>query len=379
MQSTERVYLDHAATTPVDGGVLNDMLPYFSELFGNSSSQHSFGRQTANAVTAARDKMAVALGISPAELYFTCGGTEADNLGIKGICLANADRGRHVVISAIEHPAVIESANDLKKYGFEVTFVNPDGRGVISPQAIADAMRQDTVLVAAMSANNETGVIQPIADIYSEVKARGAYLWCDCVQSAGVLPLSRFPADGYALSAHKFYGPKGAGAACIKKGVRFIRHMSGGHQERGMRGGTLNTPAIIGMSHALSLSLSRAAEDGERIARLRDEFERRVISQIDGTAVNGGGERLPSVTNISFDGCDGQNIVFLLDLNGVACSTGAACSSGATTPSHVLTAMGLDESRVRSAVRFSFGRNNTAADVDFAVEAIKKVVRAIRG
>lgn len=379
MQSTERVYLDHAATTPVDGGVLNDMLPYFSELFGNSSSQHSFGRQTANAVTAARDKMAVSLGISPAELYFTCGGTEADNLGIKGICLANVDRGRHVVISAIEHPAVIESANDLKKYGFEVTFVNPDGRGIISPQAIADAMRQDTVLVAAMSANNETGVIQPIADIYSEVKARGAYLWCDCVQSAGVLPLSRFPADGYALSAHKFYGPKGAGAACIKKGVRFIRHMSGGHQERGMRGGTLNTPAIIGMSHALSLSLSRAAEDGERIARLRDEFERRVLSQIDGTAVNGGGERLPSVTNISFDGCEGQNIVFLLDLNGVACSTGAACSSGATTPSHVLTAMGLDESRVRSAVRFSFGRNNTAADVDFAVEAIKKVVRAIRG
>lgn len=379
MQSTERVYLDHAATTPVDGGVLNDMLPYFSELFGNSSSQHSFGRQTANAVTAARDKMAVSLGISPAELYFTCGGTEADNLGIKGICLANVDRGRHVVISAIEHPAVIESANDLKKYGFEVTFVNPDGLGVISPQAIADAMRQDTVLVAAMSANNETGVIQPIADIYREVKARGAYLWCDCVQSAGVLPLSRFPADGYALSAHKFYGPKGAGAACIKKGVRFIRYMSGGHQERGMRGGTLNTPAIIGMSHALSLSLSRAAEDGERIARLRDEFERRVLSQIDGTVVNGGGERLPSVTNISFDGCEGQNIVFLLDLNGVACSTGAACSSGATTPSHVLTAMGLDESRVRSAVRFSFGRNNTAADVDFAVEAIKKVVRAIRG
>lgn len=380
MPSQSKIYLDHAATTPLDGGVFNLMAPYFSGVFGNPSSQHFYGREAANAVTSARDKMAVALGISPAELYFTGGGTEADNLGIKGIAQANAGRGRHIVVSAIEHPAVIESALDARAYGVEVTFVNPDENGVITPSAVADAMRADTSLVAVMSANNETGVIQPIEEIYNIVKGRGAYLWCDCVQSAGMLPMSRFPADGFALSAHKFYGPKGAGAACIKKGVRFLRQMSGGHQERGLRGGTINTPAIVGMAEALSLSLGRAEEDSVRIAALRDLFESEVVNQIDGVTVNGGGaERLPSHSNLSFEGCEGQNIVFLLDLNGVAASTGAACSSGATTPSHVLTAMGLGEARVKSAVRFTFGRNNTAEEVERAVGILKKVISAIRG
>lgn len=377
---SKKIYLDHAATTPLDGGVFNCMLPYLREVFGNASSQHSFGREAANAVTSARDKMAVALGISPGELYFTGSGTEADNLGLKGIALSNADGGRHIVVSAIEHPAVIESAKDLTNFGYEVTFVSPDGEGVISAEAVEEAMRPDTVLVAVMSANNETGVIQPIEGIYNVVKAHGAYLWCDCVQSAGVLPMSRFPADGFALSAHKFYGPKGVGAACIKKGIKFSRQLSGGHQEKGMRGGTTNTPAIVGMAQALELSLERTAEDGARIAALRDEFERQVLSHIDGAAVNGGGaQRLPSHSNISFEGCEGQNIVFLLDLNGVAASTGAACSSGATTPSHVLSSMGLGEERVKSAVRFSFGRNNTVDEVTRTVRILKKVISAIRG
>ena len=375
----KKIYLDHAATTPLDGGVFNLMAPYFTDVFGNASSQHSFGREAANAVTSARDKIAVESGISPAELYFTCGGTEADNLGIKGISLANADRGKHLVISAVEHPAVIESALDLRAFGFEVTFVNPDGNGVIRAEDVARAMRGDTILVAVMSANNETGVIQPISEIYDEVNRRGAYLWCDCVQSAGVMPLSQFPADGYALSAHKFYGPKGVGAACIKKGVRFTRQMSGGHQERGLRGGTLNTPAIVGMAESLALSHKRAQEEAKRVEDLRDMFENLVLCQIDGVAVNGGGaRRLPSHSNLSFSGCDGQNIIFLLDLNGVAASTGAACSSGATTTSHVLTSMGLDEDRVKSAVRFSFGRDNTKDEVLAAVEILKKVISAIR-
>lgn len=376
----KRIYLDHAATTPLDSGVFNCMAPFFTEVFGNPSSQHSFGREAAAAVTSARDEIAVALGISPAELYFTCGGTEADNLGVKGIALANADRGKHIVVSAIEHPAVIQSALDLRAFGFEVTFVEPDSDGIITARAVEEAVRPDTVLVAVMSANNETGAIQPVGQIYEVVNGSGAYLWCDCVQSAGVYPLSRFPADGYAVSAHKFYGPKGVGAACIKRGVRFTRQLSGGHQERGMRGGTLNTPAIVGMAEALSLSLSRADTDGSHISSLRNEFERLVLSNIDCAAINGAGaDRLPSHSNISFEGCDGQNIVMLLDMNGVAASTGAACSSGATTPSHVLAAMGMDEWRVKSAVRFSFGRNNTHDDVVRSVEILKNAIAAIRG
>ena len=375
----KRIYLDHAATTRLDGGVFSIMSPYFTEIFGNPSSQHSFGREAANAVTAARDKMAGILGISPAELYFTGCGTEADNLCVKGIALANADRGRHIVVSAIEHPAVIESAKDLCQFGYEVSFALPDSSGRVTAESVANVMRDDTVLVAVMSANNETGVIQPVRDIYNFVKSRGAIMFCDCVQSAGVLSFDNFPADAYAISAHKFYGPKGVGAAVIKKGVRFTRQLSGGHQERGARGGTTNTPAIVGMAEALSLARSRRDEDALFVSHLRDLFEREVLSSVKGVFVNGGGERLPSHSNISFEGCDGQNVVFLLDMNGVAASTGAACSSGASSPSHVLTAMGLGEDRVRSAVRFSFGRDNTESDVFAAVEAIKKVVSAIRG
>ncbi len=376
----KRIYLDHAATTPLDSGVFNCMKPYLTKVFGNASSQHYFGRVAAEGVTRARDSMAAALGVAPSELYFTGSGTEADNLGIKGIALANTHRGRHIIVSAIEHPAVLESANDLAANGFEVSVVTPDDDGVISPSAIERALRDDTVLVAVMSANNETGVIQPVREIYSAVRPHGAYLWCDCVQTAGVLPASRFPADGYALSAHKFYGPKGAGVAAIRRGVRFVRQLSGGHQERGMRGGTTDTPAVVGMAQALERSLARASEENARTAQLRDEFERLVTQQVEGATVNGAGaERLPSHSNISFSGCEGQNIVFLLDLHGIAASTGAACSSGAATPSHVLKAMGLDEERVKSAVRFSFGRDNTHADVRLAVQAVKKIVRSIRG
>lgn len=377
MPSRNKIYLDYAATTPLDGGVFSYMTPYFTNVFGNPSSQHSFGREAANAVVSARDKMGVALGISSAELYFTGSGTEADNLGIKGIALANADRGRHIVVSAIEHPAVLESARALCGIGFEVTFVAPDESGVISPEAIKAALRADTVLVAVMSANNETGVIQPIQKIYDVVHPSGAYLWCDCVQTAGVIPMSCFPADGHAISAHKFYGPKGAGAAHIKRGVRFLAHTNGGHQERGMRGGTTNTPAVVGMAEALKLSLSRTDEVA-RVRVLRDAFEKLVLSEIPDVFVNGGGERLSSHSNLSFYGCEGQNIVLLLDMHGVAASTGAACSAGATTPSHVLTAMGLGEARVKSAVRFTFGRGNTEEDVGRAVEILKKVIASIR-
>lgn len=373
------IYFDNAATTPLDDDILKIMTPYLKGVFGNASSQHAYGREAAKAVISARDKIAALMGVKPSEIYFTSGGTEADNLAVKGVCLANADRGKHLVVSAVEHPAVIESAKDLRAFGFDVTFVYPDARGVITPQAVEAAMRPDTIFVAVMSANNETGVIQPVADIYGVTKPRGAFLWCDCVQTAGVLGFENFPSDGKAISAHKFYGPKGFGAAYIKAGTRFNRLLSGGMQERSMRGGTTNVAGAAGCAAALEKACANREKINAQVAALRDYFVDRVLSEISGTRLNGEGvERLPSNANISFDGCDGENILFLLDLNGVAVSTGSACSSGAVTPSHVLTAMGLSERQAKSSVRFTFGKYNTREEVDAALEILKAAVCKIR-
>ncbi len=375
----EKIYLDHAATTPLDEDIFKKMTPFFKGVFGNASSQHSFGREAANALTCARDDVARAIGVPSKEIYFTCGGTEADNLGLKGISLANAEKGKHIVVSAIEHPAVLESAYSLRQFGYEITEVNPDGDGVIRPESIEKALRPDTVLVAVMSANNETGVIQPIKEIYERVHAAGAYLWCDCVQSAGALPFSLFPADGWAISAHKFNGPKGVGVARIKSGVRFLPQMCGGHQERGLRGGTINTPSIVGCAEALCKAQKNCDEVNAYVSSLRNEFEKRVVALIDGVHINGkNAQRLPSHSDLSISGCEGQNIVMLLDMKGVAASTGAACSSGATTPSHVLTAMGLSAECVSGGVRFSFGKDNTLSEAQIAAQILSEVVSSIR-
>lgn len=374
------IYLDHAATTPLDENVWNRMTPYLKEVFGNPSSQHAYGRQAANAVVAARDKIARILGVPADDLYFTCGGTEAANLALKGVCFGNADRGKHLVVSAIEHPALLESAKDMRAFGYEVTFVQPDADGIVSPQAVERALRPDTIFACVMSANNETGVIQPIGEIYAACKDRGVFFYCDCVQTAGVLPFDRFPADGAGISAHKFYGPKGIGAAYIRGGTRFVRQLSGGHQERNMRGGTTYVAGAVGCAEALALAYENAEKNNAYVSRLRDLFVRRVLAETDGVHVNGSMlHRLPSNANLSFDGCDGENILFLLDMRGVAVSTGSACSSGAVTPSHVLTAMGYDERRAKSAVRFTFGKNNTEAQAIEAADILKTAVAKIRG
>ncbi|MGN0814706.1 MAG: cysteine desulfurase family protein [Candidatus Coproplasma sp.] len=374
------IYLDNAATTPLDQDILDKMTPYLQGVFGNASSQHAFGRQAANAVDCARDKIAALMGVKPAEIFFTAGGTEADNLAVKGVCSANADRGKHLIVSSIEHPAVIESAKDMQSFGFDVTFVNPDSNGVITPQAVEAAMRPDTVFVAVMSANNETGVIQPVSEIYEIVKAHGAFLWSDCVQSAGAMVFSAFPSDGKAISSHKFYGPKGFGVAYIKSGTRFNRLISGGMQERSMRGGTTFVAGAVGCAAALEKACAQRDANNAKIAAVRDYFVNRVLSEISGTTLNGrGAQRLPSHANISFEGCDGENILFLLDLNGVAVSTGSACSSGAVTPSHVLTAMGLTERQAKSSVRFTFGKYNTNEEADRVIDVLKSAVNKIRG
>ncbi len=373
------IYLDNAATTPLDGEVLKAMTPYLTDIFGNPSSQHRFGREAANAVQTARDDIAHIMGIRAEELYFTSGGTEAGNTALKGVCRFNRENGRHAVLSAMEHPALLESAKDLKKEGFEVTLVNPDKDGTISPESVVKAIRPDTAFVGVMAANNEVGTIQPIADIYAACKERGVFFYCDCVQIAGVLPFADFPADGIGFSAHKFYGPKGFGGLYMRGNRYFDRLISGGGQERSLRGGTTYVAGAVGCACALKNAVRDMDSNNAKIKALRDGFLRGVLSEIDGTHLNGDmTRRLPSNANFSFDGCDGEQILFALDLQGIAVSTGSACSSGAVTPSHVLLSMGLGEARARSAVRFTFGKYNTEEDVACTLEALKKVVKKIR-
>lgn len=373
------IYLDHAATTPLDRAVLEKMTPYLTEIYGNPSSQHSFGQRAANAVQAARDCMAGVLGVPPSSLYFTSGGTESGNTALKGVCAANRERGRHIVLSAIEHPALISSAEDMKKFGYEVTYVKPDENGVVDAGAVAAAIRPDTVFVGVMSANNETGVIQPVRDIYDVCKERGTFFYCDCVQTAGVLDFANFPADSIGFSAHKFYGPKGFGGLYMRGNCRFERLLSGGFQERGLRGGTTYVAGAVGCAYALERAVDKAAENNKRVAALRDRFLDEVFESISGVHLNGDRiKRLPANANLSFDGCGGEQIAFALDLKGIAVSTGSACSSGAVKASHVLTAMGLDGERVKGAVRFTFGKYNTEEEVETVVNALKEVVEKIR-
>lgn len=371
------IYLDNAATTPLDSEVLQKMLPYMSEKFGNPQSQHAAGRQAANAVTCARDSVAAVLGCKAEEIYFVSGGTEAANFALKGVCLAHGSG--HLVISAIEHPCVTESAKDMQKLGFDVTFVNPDSRGIISPEDVNKAMRKDTIFCAVMAANNEVGTIQPIKEIGELCRERGVFYYSDCVQAAGWLELDAKSCDGLGISSHKFYGPRGCGALYLKGGSKVQRLISGGMQERGLRGGTVNAAACVGLSYALEVAERERQNNCCMVKKLRDEFVKRVLSEIDGAHLNGDmALRLPSNANISFDGCAGENLLFLLDLQGVCVSTGSACSAGAVEPSHVLTAMGLEKERVKGAVRFTFGKYNTLKEVDFAVNALKTAVKKIR-
>lgn len=373
------IYFDHAATTPLDKAVLEKMTPYLTEIYGNPSSQHAFGRRAANAVQAARDTIAAILGVPSDALYFTSGGTEAGNTALKGVCAANRGKGRHIVLSAIEHPALISSAEDMKKYGYGVTLIKPDVSGAVSADAVAAAIRPDTVFVGVMSANNETGVIQPVSDIYGVCKERGVFFYCDCVQTAGVLDFAQFPADGIGFSAHKFYGPKGFGGLYMGGNYRFERLLSGGFQERGLRGGTTFVAGAVGCACALQRAVEHADENNKKVAALRDRFLDGVLSKICGAYLNGDRlKRLPSNANLSFDGCDGEKVAFVLDLNGIAVSTGSACSSGAVKSSHVLTAMGLSQERVKSAVRFTFGKYNTVEEVDTTVRVLQEVVEKIR-
>ena len=374
-------YFDHAATTPVDPRVLQKMLPYFTENFGNPNSQHACGRRAAAAVDEARDTVASLIGAKPSEIYFTSGGTESDNWALRGAAHANAERGKHLIVSAVEHPAMIATARELQKEGFEVTFAAVDEFGRVDLQKLKDSIRPDTTFIGVMTANNEIGTIQPIAEISALARERGIVFFTDAVQAAGALKLNvKEPTvDMLSFSGHKFYGPKGVGVLYIRSGVRVGKIITGGHQERSMRGGTTNVPGIVGLAEAFRLANEEMAQNNAHVSAIRDRFIARVLREIPYVKLNGHPkDRLPNNANFSFRYIEGESLLFSLDLAGIAVSSGSACSSGSLEPSHVLLATGLPEGLAHGSIRFSFGKENTAEQIDIAVEKLKEIVVRLR-
>ena len=377
----ERIYFDHAATTPVDPRVLEKMMPYFTQKFGNPNSQHFFGRETVSAVDDARDAIAACIGAKPSEIYFTSGGTEADNWALCGAAHAFVARGRHLIVSAVEHPAMISAAKELVKEGFDVTFAEVDEYGLVDLEKLERAIRPDTIFVGVMTANNEVGTIQPVKEIAALCKARGIVFFTDAVQAAGAIPLDvkALGADMLSFSAHKFYGPKGVGALYVRSGLRIGKLIAGGHQERSMRGGTTNVPAVVGMAQALRIACAELEKNAAYVTSLRDRFIKRVLAEIPYVKLNGHPEkRLPANANFSFRYIEGESLLFSLDLKNIAVSSGSACSSGSLEPSHVLLAMGLPEGLAHGSIRFSFGKDNTVEQVDYAVDALKEITVKLR-
>jgi cysteine desulfurase len=375
-----RIYLDYNATTPVDREVLDAMLPYFSGSFGNASSIHSAGQRGRSAVDAARESVAALLSAKPAEIVFTCGGTEADNLALFGTVARGAEPRRHMITTAIEHHAVLNSAQALEKQGVDVTYVPVGRTGIVDPDDIREAIRPETALISVMLANNEIGTIQPIEEIGRIAAEEDIYFHCDAVQAACKLPLdvNRLGVDLLSISAHKIYGPKGVGALYVCTGTELEPIFHGGHHERDRRPGTENVPGIVGMGKAAELAVKNLGTDAARLASLRDKFEKALLS-LPGVRLNGDvRHRVPNTSNLSFDAAGGEALVIALDLQGIACSTGAACSSGAVEPSHVLTAIGLTPDQARSSLRFSLGRPTKAEEVDCAIEIIPAVVERLR-
>ena len=377
----EHVYFDHAATTPVDERVLQKMLPYFTDNFGNPNSQHWFGRRSVTAVDEARDTVASLIGAKPSEIYFTSGGTESDNWAIRGAAHARAEKGKHLIISAVEHPAMITTAKELEKEGFEISLAPVDEYGAVDVEKLKSLLRPDTIFVGIMTANNEVGTIQPLAEISGLCRERGILFFTDAVQAAGALKIdvNDPAADLLSFSGHKFYGPKGVGVLYIRSGLKLGKIITGGHQERTMRGGTTNVPAIVGLAEALRLAQEEREQNAAYVSSLRDRFISRVLHEIPYVKLNGHPQkRLPANANFSFRYIEGESLLFSLDLAGIAVSSGSACSSGSLEPSHVLLAMGLPEGLAHGSIRFSFGKDNTPAQIDYAVDKLKEIVVKLR-
>jgi cysteine desulfurase len=375
-----RIYLDNSATTQVDERVLETMIPCYRETFGNASSVHIFGQEARANVEDARRSIADLLGADTREIVFTSGGTESDNAALWGVFRSGYRPGNHIITTRIEHPAILATCKALETAGAEVTIVPVDSSGRVNPEAVSGAIRENTILISIMHANNETGVVQPIEEIGRLAKQRGILFHTDAVQSVGKIPVNvrDLDVDLLSISGHKIHGPKGVGALYIRKGTKFAPFMTGGSHERKRRAGTENVPAIAGFGAAARLAMERLPEMQAKVGGLRGRLENMVLTRIPRTRINGEGTRLPNISNISFDAVEGEAAVIALDLEGVAVSTGSACSSGALEPSHVLMAMGLRPEIVQGSLRFSLCYYNTEEEIDRAVGILENVVKRLR-
>jgi cysteine desulfurase len=377
----KRVYLDHAATTPVAPEVVEAMLPYYTEFWGNPSSIHGFGRQASEGVDTAREQVAALLHASPKEIYFTSGGTEADNLAIWGTALAKEDKGKHIITSAIEHHAVSHTLEALEKRGWDITTLPVGPTGLVDPEAVRAAIRPDTVLVTIMHANNEVGTVEPIAEIGAVCRAAKVWFHTDAVQTVGHIPtrVDELNVDMLSLSGHKLYGPKGIGALYIRRGVRIKPLLYGGGHERGMRSGTENVPGMVGLGRAAELALAEMDTEATRQAVLRDRLMDGLVERIPDSFTTGDREhRLPNNASIIVKYIEGEAQLLRLDAAGIAASSGSACTSGSLDPSHVLLAMGIPVEFAHGSLRFSLGRGTTDEEIDRVLDTLPKIVETLR-
>ena len=375
------IYFDHAATTPLDKKVLETMLPYFSEVYGNANSQHMFGREAIKAVDKARDTIAKIINAKPNEVNFTSGGTESDNWALRGIANAYKGKGKHIIISPIEHAAMLSTAKALAKEGFEIDYMQVNSEGFVDLEHLKSIIREDTILVACMLANNEIGTIEPIKEMAKLAHEKGALMFTDAVQACGVLKtdVKELGVDLMSMSSHKIYGPKGVGALFVRTGVKIDNLILGGHQERMKRGGTTNVPGVVGFAKAFEIAESEREENFKYVSSLRDRFIDAVIEKIPFVKLNGPREnRLPANADFSFEYIEGESILFTLDLNGIAVSSGSACSSGSLEPSHVLLAIGVEEATAHGSIRVRFGKHNTIEEIDYAVSVLADGVEKLR-
>jgi len=376
-----KIYFDHSATTPVDDRVLEKMLPFFSTTFGNPSSIHNYGREARMALNAARENLASLIHAAPDELIFTSGGTEADNLAIKGLAFHPNNQRRHIITTSVEHHAVLNVCKYLEQRGFHVTYLPVDQYGMVSPDKLTEHISEDTFLISIMHANNEVGTINPIQEIGAIAREHGICFHSDAVQSFGKIPIdvNALNVDLLSISAHKIYGPKGIGALYVRKGIPLQKLNHGGHHEYERRAGTENVPAIIGFEMAASLCQDNLPAETEQIAHLRNNLQTQILARIPRVHLNGHpAQRLPGHLNLSFEGVEGEALLLSLDLKGIAASSGSACTAGTTENSHVLLAMGIKPFLAQSAIRFTLGRMNSSADIEYTVEVLPEIIERLR-
>ncbi|MGA3208167.1 MAG: cysteine desulfurase NifS [Syntrophales bacterium] len=377
----KKIYLDNAATTSTDARVLEAMLPFFSQTYGNPSSLHAFGQEAKHAIEEARYIVAQFIGAKQEEIVFSSGGTESNNSAIKGVAYARRDQGNHIITSKIEHHAVLETCHFLEKQGFEVTYIHVDEFGLVDPADVKKAITEKTILISIMHANNEIGTIEPIEEIGKITREKGIYFHTDAVQTFGHVPInvSALNVDLFSASGHKLYGPKGVGILYVKKGVRMLPFMHGGDQEQGRRASTHNVPGIVGFGKAVELAKEEMSKEIEQLTLLRDKLIKGFLNKIEYARLNGHpAERLPNNVNVSISYVEGESMLLNLDMEGIACSTGSACTSSSLEPSHVLAAIGLSHELAHGSLRFSLGRLTSEEEIDYLLTVLPGIVRKLR-